>query len=135
MKYLFITIVFYCTYNNLTKIQNLGNTKERKEWMIQEGVVGIGTTEVKEETIAGQKRIAYVKAKFMEQKAALKISIYEGEVVVLEAKQKIVLAKNKLAKEKSKNKMSEQEYLARKARLKMIEEKTKTLEENLIRNK
>jgi hypothetical protein len=135
MKYLFITIVFYCTYNKLTKIENLGNTKERKEWMIQEGVVGIGTTEVKEETIAGQKRIVYVKAKYMEQKAALKISIYEGGVVVLKAKQKIVLAKDKLAKDKRKNKISEQEYVGRSARLKMIEEKIKTLENNLIRSK
>ena len=93
----------------------------------------IKTTGVQEKS-AAQERMAYVKAKNIEKKEAIKASIRNGEMVVVKAKDKIALAKVTLSKKKKEKKISEREYVIRMARIDMIESKAKALENMLIRN-
>ena len=135
MKYLLFTIVFYVALISSAKAQTPGDGKELKEKTVQYGAVGIGTTIVEKAKIGlGQERIAHIKAKYATEKAALKIAIKEGKTTVIKAKEKITLAKESLERDKKQNKVSERVYLARKERLEMIEQKTKALEEILIKN-
>lgn len=131
MKYPLFIIVFYATLNSSITAQSLANPEED----IQHGAVGIGTTIVQKTSVGlGQERIAYIKAKYIEQQSALKTAIKEGETTVLKAKEKINLAKERLEREWKENKISERVYIARKERLEMIEQKTKDLENTLLKN-
>lgn len=135
MKYLLLTIVFYFTLNTSIKAQDSDHKKELKEETVQHGAVGIGTTIVKRAKIGlGQERIAYIRAKYKEQKIAVKAAIKEGEATVVKAKEKLVVAKGRLEKDKVENRISERVYLARKERLELIEQKTKNLENTLNKN-
>jgi len=131
MKCLLVVIVSYIILNIPVQAQSLSNTKDQEV----EGVVRIDKTIAEEKkTSVGQQRIAYVKAKSIEQRAALAITVREGKIVVTKAKEKIFLAKKKLEHDRVKNNISDQEYIARKARLKMIEKKVQDLDDNLLRN-
>lgn len=134
MKCLLIIIAFYVTLNSPIKAQDMGNADKLEEEIVQHGSVGIGTTIVQKKTVGyGEERIAYVKAKYTEQKAALENAIEEGEAIVIKAKEKIILAKERLEADKKKNRVSERVYIARKERLEMIAQKIKALEDNLMK--
>jgi len=87
------------------------------------------------ETGFNKERVEVARAKNKEKKAAVKTSIKKGEATVTKAKDKIALAKEALEKDKTENTITEEEYNMKKARIEMIEQKTKALENKLIESK
>lgn len=87
-----------------------------------------------DDKVFDKKRTAQVKAENLQRKEDLKVSVSKGKEVINDAKSKITLAKDLLAKDKKTNKISREEYTSRKVTIELAEEKTKKLEQQIRRS-
>lgn len=134
---LVLGILFYCIFNNS------GTTKKSpqvEEINTYKGAIQTkrieGNNEIQDlqTTVLGQKQIAEAKAKKIEEQGQLNKSIEEGEAMILKVKASIVLMSDDLEVNRKGNKISENEYISKKAQIVSLEEKLRVLNDKLIHN-
>lgn len=131
-----IGIFCYCILGSFRPTKN----KQQEDINVYEGAIDSkeieGTTIIKnlKTTTLGQKKIACAKAKKIEERTELKMSIEEGEGLIIKVKSEIALMNDHLEINRKGNKISENEYITKKAQIDRLEEKVRALKDKLASN-
>lgn len=139
--YIVIVVIFACKgivfaqgkTPNLSK-KGLKNVSQKEKNRSLSDMIGAKLL-VKEDTedVASNetfeyRRINQVKVQNSQKKKELKESVSNGTLVIKKAKARIALAKDLLEANKRANKISEEDYIARKTKIELVAQKAKELE-------